>query len=152
MVGLYVETSQAEHTTLELWRRFMPGLKEVPNRTNQNLYSIQQYDTDLNGVLFTPHTRFITWAAVEVNDFEHIPVNMKEFVLSGGRYAVFMHKGSANAFSRTAQYIFEEWLPASNYELDIRPHFQIMGEKYQGPDHPDSVEEVWVPVRQKSEA
>jgi AraC family transcriptional regulator len=37
-------------------------------------------------------------------------------------------------------------LPASGYELDDRPHFEILGERYKNND-PDSEEELWFPVR-----
>ena len=33
---------------------------------------------------------------------------------------------------------------------DQRPQFEIMTEKYLGPDHPDSEEEVWIPDRLRS--
>jgi AraC family transcriptional regulator len=42
--------------------------------------------------------------------------------------------------------MFREWLPASGYELDDRPHFEILGERYKNND-PDSEEELWFPVR-----
>ena len=40
-------------------------------------------------------------------------------------------------------------MPASEYILDKRPHFEILGEKYKN-DDPASEEEVWIPVRLKS--
>jgi AraC family transcriptional regulator len=43
-------------------------------------------------------------------------------------------------------YIFTRWLPASGYQLDNRPHFEILGDKYKNND-PESEEEIWIPVR-----
>jgi AraC family transcriptional regulator len=60
-----------------------------------------------------------------------------------------MHKGLWSEFPKTSQYIFGTWLPASPYEADTREHFEVMGEKYFGPDNPDSEEEIWVPVKAK---
>jgi AraC family transcriptional regulator len=43
-------------------------------------------------------------------------------------------------------YIFNTWLPQSNYQLAPRPHFEILGEKYKN-NHPDSEEEIWIPIQ-----
>jgi AraC family transcriptional regulator len=39
-----------------------------------------------------------------------------------------------------------DWLPDSGFELDNRPHFAVMGEKYKRDDDA-SEEEIWIPVR-----
>jgi AraC family transcriptional regulator len=96
--------------------------------------------------MFTPHTHFIKWAAVQVLDFENIPAGMDRLIIPAGSYAIFVHKGPVHTFYRTIQYIYGQWLPDSDYVLDQRPQFEIMTEKYLGPDHPDSEEQVWIPV------
>ncbi len=63
-------------------------------------------------------------------------------ILKGGLYAVFIHKGLPQDFPGTAQYIFGSWLPNSEYELDQREHFELLGSKYKTND-PTSKEEVW---------
>lgn len=73
---------------------------------------------------------------------------MNTFILRGGLYAVFIHKGDASKAAQTFQYIFGTWLPNSAYVLDDRPHFEILGEKYKR-DSPDSEEEVWIPIKKK---
>lgn len=59
---------------------------------------------------------------------------------------MFLHKGTFRDFAQTTKYIFQEWLPQSEYHLDNRIHFSLMDERYLG-DHRDSVEEIWVPVK-----
>jgi AraC family transcriptional regulator len=71
---------------------------------------------------------------------------MKAFELPAGLYAVFLHRGPASEGQRTFQYIMGTWLPASGYELDSRPHFELLGEKYKN-DLPDSEEEIWIPIK-----
>jgi AraC family transcriptional regulator len=39
----------------------------------------------------------------------------------------------------------------SAYDLDNRPHFEILGEKYKN-ESPDSEEELWIPVKLKAVA
>lgn len=61
---------------------------------------------------------------------------------------MFIHRGPAHEFQRTFRAIFQEWLPNSEYKLDGREHFEIMGEKYKN-DLPASEEEVWIPIKSK---
>ena len=70
---------------------------------------------------------------------------METFTLPVGLYGVFDHKGLSNDNS-IFQYIFGTWLPNSTYQLDNRPHFEILGEKYRNND-PASEEEIWVPIK-----
>jgi AraC family transcriptional regulator len=42
-------------------------------------------------------------------------------------------------------------LPLSKeYELDDRPHFEILGDKYKNND-PNSEEEIWIPIKLKKQ-
>ena len=72
---------------------------------------------------------------------------METFTLNGGEYAVFDYKGSSNDGS-IFQYIFMTWLPNSEYQLDNRPHFEVLGEKYKNND-PTTEEEIWIPIKKK---
>ena len=72
---------------------------------------------------------------------------MEAFILTGGLYAVFDYKG-LNTDHSIYQYIFGTWLPNSDYVLDNRPHFEILGDKYKNND-PTSEEEIWIPIKPK---
>ncbi len=147
LVGLRIETSLSENNAVALWKQFMPRKKEINNVTGPELYSVQVYRNDFSMDQFTPNTRFEKWAAVEVGSHESIPDGMEALTLPKGLYAAFKHKGPASAFPETAAYIFGQWLPQSDYELDNRPHFELMGKDYLGPNHPDAEEEVWIPIK-----
>jgi AraC family transcriptional regulator len=75
-----------------------------------------------------------------------VPDGMETLTAPGGLYAVFLYQGPANAAPETYQYIFGTWLPTSDYALDNRPHFAVMGEKYKNND-PSSEEELWIPIK-----
>ncbi len=77
-----------------------------------------------------------------------IPDKMESYSLSGGKYAVFIHNGPVNTFPETMRYIFESWLPISEYEIDNREHFEILPENY-NPMDPEAREEVWIPIKNK---
>ncbi|MDP5096829.1 MAG: GyrI-like domain-containing protein [Flavobacterium sp.] len=40
-------------------------------------------------------------------------------------------------------------MPNSEYQLDNRPHFEILGAKYKN-NAPDSEEEIWIPIKRKA--
>ena len=144
LLGVCRVMSLADNQTGELWRSFKPRLKEIETRVGTELFSLQVYDEDYFQQ-FDPLNEFEKWALAEVRNFSVIPDEMEPFELPGGLYAVFQHKGMG---TEIFQYIFSVWLPNSEFQLDDRPHFEVLGEKYkQG--SPDSEEEIWVPVKNK---
>ena len=146
LVGNRMLMSLSDNKTAELWRNFMPGRKEIKNSIGTELYSVQVYH-QLYFTNFNPNTEFEKWATIEVMDFDTVPNEMETIILIGGLYAVFLHKGS-NTDNKTFQYIFTTWLPNSDYLLDERPHFEILGEKYKNGES-DSEEEIWIPIKRK---
>jgi len=109
---------------------------------------MQVFDKSLEFKDFNPNTGFEKWAAVETSDFNDIPEELETYTLKGGLCAVFVHKGPASEFQKTFQFIFSQWLPKSEYELDTRAHFELLGNKYENND-PNSEEEVWIPIKSK---
>jgi len=146
LIGNQVTMSFTDNKTRELWQAFMPHRNKIINKLNADLICMQIYDGNLNFNNFTPNTTFQKWAVIEVADITNIPPGMQSFTLPGGTYAVFDYKGAASAFAPTFRYIFYEWLPQSGYELDSRPHFEILGAKYKN-ENPESEEEIWVPLK-----
>ena len=148
LIGKRIKMRLADNKTHELWKSFMPRRKEIRNNLSTELFSMQVYDQSLDFKNFNQDTSFEKWAAIEVSDFDTIPDEMESFTLLGGLYAVFIHKGAASTGAKIFQYIFGTWLPSSEYSLDNRPHFEILGEKYKN-DDPNSEEEVWIPMKPK---
>lgn len=151
LVGKSLRMSSANNRTAELWRSFMPGRKMIKNTVGSELFSMQVYDKSLDFKDFNPQTEFTKCAMIETSEFENIPEDMETRILYGGLYAVFVHKGMAKDFLKTSQYIFSQWLPNSDYVLDQREHFELLGEKY-NPTDDKSQEEVWIPIRQRGNA
>jgi AraC family transcriptional regulator len=149
LVGKKLEMSYSNNRTVELWRSFMPRRKEIHYQLDSVLYSMQIYNGVFDFQNFNPNDTFTKWAAIEVSDFEHIPKEMESYTLKGGLYAVFTHIGSSMDFQRTFQSIFDVWLPNSDYQIDDREHFELLGEKYKN-ESPDSEEEIWIPIKPRS--
>lgn len=149
LIGKRLKMTFADDKTPELWKSFMPRRKEIENVVSSELFCVQVYDSSVDITNFNPSTAFEKWAAIEVVDIAVIPDGMEVYTLLGGLYAVFLHKGAASTGAKTFQYIFETWLPNSEYELDSRAHFEVLGEKYKN-DDPSSEEDVWIPIKPKS--
>ncbi len=146
LIGNRIKMSLVDYKVMALWKNFMPRRKEITKTLTSDLISISVYEpayfTNFNAV-----NEFEKWAAVEVSDFEDIPNGMETFILPAGLYAVFEYKGLSTDHS-IYQYILGTWLPHSCYDLDDRPHFEVLGEKYKNND-PASEEEIWTPIKPK---
>lgn len=148
LLGRQMEMSVKDNQTTLLWRSFMPRRNEIQSAVSKDLWAVQVYPTGYFEQ-FDPAAKFLKWAAVEVDRVDMIPEGMEMLEVPAGLYAVFLYKGhSANA--EIFHYIYGEWLPASNYFLDDRPHFEILGEKFKK-DDPTSEEEIWIPIREQQQ-
>lgn len=145
LVGLQQKMSYAKDTTASLWGTFMPRRKEIKKSIDNNFYSLQIYPADFFSS-FDVHKEFTKWAGMQVQDEQEIPTEMNLLTVPAGKYAVFTHKGPATSIF---QQIYGEWIPNSEYELDHRPHFEVLGEDYKKGD-PNSIEEIWIPIKFKA--
>lgn len=145
LVGKRIVTSFAKDKTVELWKSFSPRKREITNNVDSNLYAVDIYPSTDFFEKFNPNTLYEKWAAVKVSYFDEIPNGMEQLIIPKGLYAVFTYKGKPSQAHKTFQYIYGVWLPNSAYNMDKRPYFALMGDKYRG-DHPDSEEEFWIPV------
>lgn len=149
LAGMYITMTLAQNRTAELWQRFMPLRGTIANAVSDELISMQVYDAAVaQAGYMTPQSVHQKWAAKEVTGFTQVPEGMETFVLPGGFYAVFTYRGTPQQAAPFFRKIFMEWLPASGYMLDDRPHFEVLGPKYKHND-PDSEEEVFIPIRPK---
>ena len=129
LVGIHKEMSLANNQTFALWNAFMPRRKEITNNLNTDLFSMQIYDAAYFEN-FRLDKKFTKWAAIAVDSFESIPDGMESYTLESGEYAVFTHKGGPETGAEVFGYIFNTWLPNSDYVLDSREHFELLGDKY----------------------
>lgn len=146
LIGIRHTLNFANYKIVELWKSFMPRKNEISNALSSNLYSVALYSPTYFSE-FKPQNEFEKWATLEVSHFDSIPDGMEAMVIPKGLYAVFEYKG-LNTDNSVFQYIFGTWLPNSDYLLDQRPHFEVLGQNYKNND-PSSEEEIWIPVRHK---
>ena len=145
LIGKRLQMSITDNKTHQLWQSFMPRRGEIQHPVSSDLFAIQVYEPSYF-TAFNPNAVFEKWAMLEVSDFGAVPAEMEPFTLLGGLYAVFTLKGHDTTIF---DYIFRTWLPNSDYDLDNRPHFEILGAKYKK-DDPNSEEEIWIPIKEKT--
>lgn len=148
LLGYSLNMSMAQNKTFELWSGFMPHLKQINNLVSENLFSVQVFGKEFSFNPFNLEAEFEKWACAEVADYPTDLSTFKALIIPAGMYAVFIHKGPPSLAPQTFGYIFNTWLPHSGYELDQRPHFELLGAKYKN-NHPESEEEVWIPIKEK---
>jgi AraC family transcriptional regulator len=141
--------SLAEDTTAVLWSRFMPRRHEIQNKKGTAFYSVEVYPDLSFFSVFDPGRTFEKWAAIAVDSFsDPLPEGMEKLVIDQGLYAVFTYRGLPSEARGFYRYIYGEWIPGSDYQVDDRPHFGLMGAGYKGED-PNSEEEIWVPLKRQ---
>jgi len=145
-IGKNLSFTYADYRAFELWSSFMPQRKNIQNVLGTNLYKIQINPENFD---FHPTTPFVKWAAVEVSSFDSVPDEMEKLEIESGLYAVFQYKGDQQGAAAFFNSIYSEWLPNSDYALENRPQFEILGEKYKNND-PNSEEEIWIPIKLKA--
>ncbi len=142
-IGKNLSFTYENYRAFELWSSFMPRRKEIQNVVGSEVYNIQINPKDFD---FKSSTPFVKWAAVSVTSFNYIPDEMETLEIEEGLYAVFNYKGDQSNAAAFFNSIYTEWLPSSGYQLDSRPQFEILGEKYKN-NSPESEEEIWIPIK-----
>jgi len=130
--------------TGKLARQFMPRLKEVKDRVDNNTLSLQNHD-DFDYHNLPPTRTFEKWIGVEVTNFNNVPDGMETLTINSGNYLVIDFKGSIQEFIKNWHYLHSQWLPNSDNELDNRPHFEKLSPSY-SPMNTVNEEEIWIPI------
>lgn len=147
LIGMRTQTTLATHHPAELWRKFRTQTKHIPLLAETGFYSVQFYPPSFYTGHFTPDTPFEKWAALHPHTMPNpLPSDIEICTLSGGLYAVFVHTGGTATFFQTANYIYNEWIPNSPYQLDTRAHFEIMPANAL-PNQTDYSENVYIPIK-----
>jgi AraC family transcriptional regulator len=122
-----------------LWQDFGPRFDSIPDRVGDLVFGCIFYD-DGNEA----QCRYL--ACVEVSSVTDVSKGMVSRELSGGKHAVFTHKGSMSRIDRTLGYVYGSWLPRSGHHLRSAPEIEIYGDKFDA-ESPDSEMEFCLPIQ-----
>lgn len=137
VAGLKHRGNNEQGELRQLWQRFAERLDEFRKiAASGNTYGvIDNFDED-EGV-------FDYLAGVEVASANDVPEDLEVWELDGQNYAVF--NSSLNDLTDTIDYIYESWMPGSNYQRAPGAEFEFYGEDFDA-DDPDSRMQIYIPV------
>jgi AraC family transcriptional regulator len=142
LVGIVIRVNYDSLSAItEMWHEFLTETDTIPaiikpERHYQLLFWSDKYDCD----------NFYCMAGVEVKNLDDVPIYLTAKIIPPAKYIKFIHRGFSNTVGLTYKYIYETWLPQSDYRLSIPYDFELYGEKYKGPDNINSESEIYIPV------
>jgi AraC family transcriptional regulator len=123
------------------WGQFTQELHTIKNRLKpERFYQVQYWSEkqELGGLYF--------FIGAEVSDMSDVIPHLVMKILPKSRYLRFIHKGLANKVGYTYKYIYNQFLPETDYKLTKPFNFEFYGKKCLGPNNPESESEIYIPI------
>jgi AraC family transcriptional regulator len=123
------------------WMRLLKEVGTIENRVIPERFYQCQYWSDmqeLGGLYF--------FTGVEVQDAAGLNPLFVAKTIPAGKYLRFIHKGLSNRVGYTYKYIYNQYLPDTDYRLSKPFNFEFYGPKHKGPYNEDSESEIFIPV------
>lgn len=139
-IPFYYELGQVDDLSSP-WQKLLDNVSSIPDRIIPEKYYQLQYwfaDQDAESIFF--------YIALEVHSFLDMPIQFTAKVIPKQKYLKFLHKGFSNKVGLTYQYIYEEYLPETEYKLPHLFNFEYYGPEHKGPYDEESVSEIYIPV------
>jgi AraC family transcriptional regulator len=121
-----------------LWQRFEAHSKDIKHQIEGKAYELHIEEETL------PQMHFCL-AGVEVHKIEDMPIELFAKLIPPCRYAVFTHNFSDGGFGHAFKSVYN-WLDESEYTAAYHFDIQCYDERFKGPDNPESVIEIFVPI------
>jgi len=123
------------------WGRFINEVPTIKNKiVPERFFQVQYWseNQELGGLFF-----FTGIEVTQINDVNPLFVIK---TIPKGKYLRFIHKGLANKVGYTYKYIYNQFLPDTDYKLTKPFNFEYYGEKCLGPYNEQSESEIYIPV------
>lgn len=146
LYGKSLHMNRLQDKTADLWKSVMPAMMQQKLK-NSALVSLQIFPPNYFSQ-YSPANFYTKWALCAIATETAQSLGYQSFQVPPGLYAMFIYKGLPGAAAPFFKSIFQEWLPNSVYQLDQRPHFEVLGAAYDK-DSTESEEEVWIPIKLK---
>jgi AraC family transcriptional regulator len=127
-----------------LWQRFMGHERDVPHRVPGHAYELHVED----GGSPPMHVCLV---GAEVDRLAARPDVLVAKIVPAGRFAVFTHRMGDGSFRQAFERVYA-WLETSDYAPAGRFDLQRYDERFLGPEEPESILEIHVPVMHRTEA
>jgi len=132
-----------------LWTRFNTYREAHPELFEHAIEPTVGYEVHVGTDEYEETKEYFIYVGVQVPSFESVPPVTFGKVLEAGTYALVTLKGEEIA-SNWGDAIYKEWLPASEYEEGLPYTIERYDARFKGPEDPESVLEILVPVKLKT--
>jgi AraC family transcriptional regulator len=140
-IAFFIKDNAKITSLAKEWGQFMNEVTGIRNKlTPERYYQVQYWseDQELGGLYF--------FIGTEVGNIDEVNPHFVIKTIPKGRYLRFIHKGVANKVGYTYKYIYNQYLPDTDYILSKPFNFELYGEKCLGPDNDQSESEIYIPV------
>jgi len=123
------------------WNTFMKMVDLIVDKTSpEHYYQIQYWseNQEAEGMYF--------FIGVEVNDIKKLNPPFVIKIIPQGSYLKFIHKGVSRNVGFTYRYIYNEFLPDTDYKLSMPFNFEYYGKDYLSPYKEQSESYLFIPV------
>ncbi|MCF7859241.1 MAG: GyrI-like domain-containing protein [Candidatus Cloacimonetes bacterium] len=147
VVGLKIKTNINANEIPQLWNEFIVRTDELEkNAVPDCSLGICIYKPDLNE---QNETEFSYMACKVVKEDSKIPKGMEYRELPPQLVAVFTHIGSLDNLSETYDYIYDKWLPESDYTLIEADEIEWYDARFKYGEE-DSQMDIHIPIAKKT--
>jgi AraC family transcriptional regulator len=123
------------------WQMLMNNIASLPDRViPEKYYQVQYWFPEQDG------ESLFFFLATEVSGFNETNIQFTAKILPEMKYLKFQHKGLSNKVGYTYQFIYEKWLPETEYILPYFFNFEHYGNLFKGPCDEESISEIYIPV------
>jgi AraC family transcriptional regulator len=124
-----------------LWQRLASCWDDIPQRVGNANYGL---------CIHLQGREYFYMAGCAVWDFTGLPETFSPFIVPSQNYAVFSHEENVAKIRNTIDFIFDQWLPDSGYQLLQHQHnslhfFERYGESFNSETGLGQIE-IWLPV------
>ena len=146
VVGMKIHTNIEENRIPQLWNDFIARMDELDK--------IAVPDCSLGiclnetGSEFQEDSMFYYMVCKVVKDDRVIPSGMEYHEISSQLVAVFTHLGSLDTLSETYDYIYDKWLPESEYKLFTADEIEWYDSRFKFGEK-DSQIDIHIPIIKK---
>jgi len=146
VVGMKIHTSIKENQIPQLWNDFIVRMNELKEVSVPDC----SLGICLNGTVteFNENSTFDYLACRVVKDDSVIPTGMEYREIPAQLVAVFTHMGSLDSLSETYDYIYDKWLPESEYRLIDADEIEWYDSRFKFGEK-DSQMDIHVPIKKK---
>lgn len=137
VVGLRLHTKPQSPEIPALWDQFVPRMDEIAHGVEPHVsYGVMQHNREM--------TELTYMAGNPVTQVDELPAGMSRWDIPANTYAVF--EATLATIGQVFGYIYNSWLPSSDYQQVDAPYFERYGENF-SPDNP--VLSIYIPVTKK---